>query len=212
MEQYAIVSLNVGKPETLFFEGKQLQSAINKVPVEGTIFLSKLHCEGDVQVNLVHHGGVDKAICFYSYKHYSYWEQFLGKSLSVGAFGENVTVESLTEEDVCIGDIFQLGEALLQVSQPRQPCAKLGMKHQSKELVKQVQQTGYSGFYCRVIKEGGISKQDNLILKERHPSKISIAYINNAMFRDDFELKEIERIIAVEELSESWRIPLSQKL
>ncbi|MBJ8032143.1 MOSC domain-containing protein, partial [Bacillus cereus group sp. N21] len=84
---------------------------------------------GDGQADLVHHGGVDKAVCVYSGEHYSYWEETLNQDLEYGAFGENITVSGMREEDVCIGDTFELGEAIVQVTQPRQPCFKLAKKY-----------------------------------------------------------------------------------
>ncbi len=129
-----IVSLNVGKPKVMNNNGKEVLSGIYKTPVDKLLYLSKLNFEGDQQADLVHHGGVDKAICVYPFEHYSYWEKDLNLTLNYGAFGENLTVKGMTEDRVHIGDIFQLGSAIVQVSQPRQPCFKLAKRYNIKDL------------------------------------------------------------------------------
>ncbi len=101
--------------------------------------LSLLNLDGDEQADLVHHGGRDKAVCVYCVEHYPYWESLTGTTLSFGAFGENVTVGGLTELEAYIGDTFQWGDAIVQISQPRQPCFKLAAKHGWPELPKQVE-------------------------------------------------------------------------
>lgn len=167
--QYKIVSINVAKPKTVLYKGKEVSTGIFKKPVEHPVYLSFLNFEGDGQANLVHHGGKDKAVCAYSYEHYSYWEKKLGRSLEYGSFGENLTMIGMVEEEVCIGDIFQLGEALVQVSQPRQPCYKLSIKLSVQDLPNQIQNTGFTGFYCRVLQEGWVEKNSPVRLISRHP-------------------------------------------
>lgn len=153
-KEYEISSIYVGSPEVCEFEGKKVETAIFKRPAGSPVFLSRTNFDGDKQADLVHHGGADKAVCVYPADHYPYWENALGEKLPQAAFGENLSVKGLTEQDVCIGDIFKLGEALVQVSQPRQPCFKLAKKLNVKDMVLKVRDTGYSGFYFRVLEEG----------------------------------------------------------
>jgi MOSC domain-containing protein YiiM len=212
VQDFAIVSINVGKPMNLHFNGKELLTAIHKKPVSEPIFLSFLHFAGDGQADLVHHGGKDKAVCVYPYDHYAYWEKELGRELEAAAFGENLTVKGLVEEDVCIGDVFQLGEAIVQVSQPRQPCHKLAKKHNVEDLPLRVQNTGYTGFYFRVLKEGWVTKESFLRLLNRHPLGVTVSFANHIMYHDKSNKDGIERILRVNELSESWRAILRKRL
>lgn len=207
-----IVSLQIGKPQVINFDGQEINTGIYKAPVNQPIFLSSLHFAGDGQADLVHHGGVDKAVCVYCFEHYPYWEGELGKSLEPGAFGENITVTGLLEQDVYLGDIFQLGEALVQISQPRRPCYKLAKRHARADLPVLVQETGYTGYYFRVLKEGMVSPRDTIKLKERPVKSISVADANQIMYRDRNNREAIEQILAVESLSASWQRTFQKRL
>lgn len=202
---YELVSINVGMPENMTYQGEVISTGIDKQPIAKPIFLFKTGLEGDGQADLVHHGGEDKAICVYPYVHYSYWAKELKRPLSYGAFGENLTVDGLTEEVVCIGDVFELGEALVQVTQPRQPCHKLAKKHNEIYLPKWVQDSGYTGFYFRVLREGWVSGEKSMKLVERHPKNVTVAYANRMMHHEKANIEGMKRILEVEELSLSWR-------
>ncbi len=153
-----VESLNIGLPKKEIFHGREIITGICKQPVTGRLHLERSGFEGDGVGDLKHHGGNDKAVCVYSLEHYPYWEDVLGIKLPAAAFGENLTVSDLKEEDICIGDIFELGTALLQVSQPRQPCRTLAARYGRDDLVKLVADSGYTGFYFRVLKEGIVEK------------------------------------------------------
>ncbi|MGO0058922.1 MOSC domain-containing protein [Brevibacillus fluminis] len=207
-----IVSINVGQPTTMTYEGKELETGIFKQPVEGAVFLSKLNFAGDGQADLKFHGGVDKAVCVYSHEHYPFWERELNRPMSYGAFGENLTVTGMTEDLVCIGDTYQLGEAVVQVTQPRQPCHKLAKRYDVADMPVKVQNVGFTGFYFRVLQEGHVSKEDRPVLIERHPAKLSVAFANQIMHHDKKNQEGIRQLLAVEELSASWRKTLSNRL
>lgn len=209
---YEIASINVGKPKSFVYNGKELLSGIQKKPVHEPVFLSFLHFSGDGQADLVHHGGKDKAVCVYSYDHYPFWEKELGRPLDWAAFGENLTVKGLVEEDVCIGDTYQLGEAIVQVSQPRQPCHKLAKKHGIADLPLRIQNSGYTGFYFRVLKEGWVAKDSCLMLLDRHPLAVSVSFANRILYKDQSNKEGIEKILRVEELSDSWREMFQKRL
>lgn len=211
-KKYALESLNVGQPRKVLYNGREIETGIYKEPVDRQLFLSKTNFEGDGQADLVHHGGEDKAVCVYSYDHYSFWENALSIRLEPGAFGENLTVRRLTEEDVYIGDVYQLGEAVVEVSQPRQPCFKLAMKHQVNDLPVQVQNTMFTGFYFRVLKEGKVSKEDALELIESQANGVSIAAANHIKYHDKQNTEAIMRILEVKALSESWRSSFEKRL
>lgn len=200
-----IVSINVGQPKTVSCQKKNLLTGIYKSPAPGPVFLTRLHFEGDGQADLVHHGGMDKAVCVYPHEHYSYWESVMGQALPPAAFGENLTIRGLTEQQVCIGDTFRLGEAVVQVSQPRQPCFKLSVKLGRPDLPLQVQNTGYTGYYFRVLEEGRVSKEDVLIPIDRLPNPITIAYANRIMHQEKTNWAAMEELLQVEALSASWK-------
>lgn len=205
MKKGELVSINVGKPKQATFQNRELSTGIFKKPVDEPIFLSRLNFDGDAQADLVHHGGVDKAVCVYPFEHYGYWENELRQTLPIAAFGENLTTRGLLETDVCVGDVFQLGEAIVQVSQPRQPCYKLSMRYGDSNLPLKVQQTGYTGYYLRVLEEGVVAPTDRFILVEKHPKGITVAFANEIMHRDKNNAQAILQILEVEELSANWR-------
>ena len=127
--EWKVASINTGLPMPLKHGEKTILSGIFKTAREGAIRFGETGPDGDGQGDLVHHGGSDKAACVYFHTHYPYWQEKLGANLPYGAFGENITLESGTEEDLLIGDILQAGGLIVQVSQPRQPCFKLGLRH-----------------------------------------------------------------------------------
>ncbi|HDX9589387.1 TPA: MOSC domain-containing protein [Bacillus pseudomycoides] len=207
-----IISLNIGTPQKLQFQGKEIKTGLFKESVNRPLYLSTLNFEGDGQADLKHHGGKDKAVCVYAFEHYPYWEQELAQQLPYGAFGENLTVTGLLESDVCIGDIYKTGEALVQVTQPRQPCYKLSYRYDRKDFPLLVQNTGFTGFYVRVLEEGTVSPSDEMKLIEQNEHHITIAFANEMMHHDKHNIKGIKSILAVDSLSESWRNTFTKRL
>ncbi len=132
--------------------------------------------------------------------------------LDYGAFGENLTIKGLLESDVCIGDVFKLGKAIVQVSQPRQPCYKLSIKYGVPDMPLKVQQTGYTGFYFRVLEEGVVSKADGLSLLHHHPKAITVSFANRIMHQEKDHIEGIKQILEVEELSVNWRNTFLKRL
>lgn len=212
MVQRRILSLNIGMPLKMEYQGKELETGIYKEATEEELFLSFTNLRGDGQADLRYHGGKDKAICVYPFEHYAYWENQLNRPLSFGAFSENFTSLGLLEPEVCIGDIFAVGSSILQVSQPRQPCHKLAKKFNVTDLAVQVQGTGFTGFYFRVLQEGFVNKTDLVILKERNEHQITIQFANQLMHHDKENQNGIQKILAVQGLSNSWFHTLSKRL
>ncbi len=200
-----VESLNTGLPKKEIFHGREIITGICKQPVTGPLRLDRSGFEGDGVGDTKHHGGSDKAVCVYSLKHYPYWEDVLGIKLPVAAFGENLTVSDLKEEDICIGDVFELGTALLQVSQPRQPCRTLAARYGRDDLVKLVADSGYTGFYFRVLKEGIVQKGARLILKEKEPLGITVSFASHTYHHNRKNCEAIEKVLAVPALSASWQ-------
>jgi len=200
-----VESLNVGLPKKEIFNGKEVLTGICKTPVAGQVNLKKLGFENDGVADLKHHGGSDKAVCVYSTEHYGYWEKILGIKLPNAAFGENLSISNLREDDVCIGDIFQIGTALVQISQPRQPCNTLALRYGRNDMLKLVIDCGYTGFYLRVLKEGIVERGSRLILKKRDHPRITVSFANNVYHHDKNNCQAIKEVLAVRALSTSWR-------
>lgn len=200
-----LVSLNVGQPGPLAYRGKQVLSGFRKTPASQALWLGDTGLEGDAQADLKNHGGPEKAVCVYPLEHYPYWRERLERPLEPAAFGENFSTEGLLEPAVRIGDVYRVGEAVVQVSQPRQPCFKLAARHGVKELAAWVQETGFTGFYFRCLKPGEVSAGDEVSLLERPENGVSLAEANRVMHHDRRDLAGIERLLAIPELSASWR-------
>jgi MOSC domain-containing protein YiiM len=207
-----VISINVGKVQQFSYGNKQVESGIYKNPVNKPVFVNTFNIEGNKQADLIHHGGKDKAICVYCFEHYSFWEKQLERTLNPGTFGENLTVAGMTEETVCIGDIFQIGEALLQVSVPRQPCYKVAMKMGVSDLPNKMKETGFTGFYMRVLKEGYIHPHDDLKLVHRHENEITVSFVNQIKYHDKENLGALKKLANLEELEENWRTSFQKLL
>lgn len=207
-----VISVNIGAPKTVMIDGKPFTTGIYKKPVMEPLFVTKHNFVGDGQADLVHHGGYDKAICAYPSEHFAEWEKRYHRPFSPGAFGENLTLEGLTEAQACIGDIFSVGTAVIQLSQPRQPCFKLAKRHGLPDLPLAVQQTGRTGFYFRVLQEGIIQQGDKLTLVERSQTQLSIQYVNHIYYVEKTDGEAMQKIIAEPALSESWRKAFAARL
>ncbi|NIL33237.1 MOSC domain-containing protein [Bacillus thuringiensis] len=210
--EYQLLSLNIGLPKEVTYGGKVIHTGINKKQVKEPVYLSFVKFNGDGQADLVHHGGVDKAVCVYTGDHYPYWEKELNQDLVYGAFGENITVSGMSEEDVCIGDTFELGQAIVQVTQPRQPCFKLAKKYNIPKLPLYFQETGYTGFYFRVLKEGWVSSVDTLKRLQSDPKGVSVAFANRIMHKEKQNIEGVKRILEVNALSNSWRKSFEKRI
>ncbi|OYD57772.1 hypothetical protein CGZ90_12115 [Fictibacillus aquaticus] len=206
-----VKSLNVGMPGLLQVNGKEVRSAFVKTPSEQPVFLHSLNFEGDGQGNLEVHGGVDKAACAYPYEHYPHWEKELGAVMPAASFGENLTLTGMTEDSVCIGDIWRMGEAVLQVSEPRQPCAKLGARHNRPDLVKKVADTGFTGYYFRVLQEGYVQKGDYAVLEQRPYPGVTVQFVNGAIYKKP-ERADLERILQCDALASGLRQSFEKKM
>ena len=211
-----VESIQVGRPQHFASEGdpfKPWSSAIIKESVSGTVWLSATSLDGDSQADLVHHGGADKAVLAYSAEHYPDWRQSMNiPLLPFGAFGENFTVNRLTEADVCIGDTWQVGgEAVVQVSQPRQPCWKLSRRWRIKSLALDVQQTGRTGWYFRVLTEGMVAGGMSLTLRERPYPDWTIERANRVMHAEKSDIAAALELGAIPLLSQNWRTTLTRR-
>jgi MOSC domain-containing protein YiiM len=181
-----ILSVNLGRAAKLAIGQPQEQqyvfSAIGKTPAGGAVQLGKLGLAGDEQADLSVHGGLDKAVYAYPFEHYPFWQQQLRAArlpavLTAGAFGENLTLQGILETDVWVGDRLQCGEVLLQVTEPRTPCYKFNVRLGFSHAVKVMVQSGYSGFYLRVLQTGTLQAGAGVTLQPG-PRQVSIAQLN----------------------------------
>jgi MOSC domain-containing protein YiiM len=162
-------SVNVGQPRPLAHRRGVGRSAIFKEPVDGPRWLGELGLEGDTQVDRRFHGGPSKAVCVYPLEHLRDWHDRLGE-LGPGAFGENFTTVGIDEASVRLGDVYAVGAALVQVTNPRVPCFKLAARHGSTRLPSWIRANGWTGFYLRVLRPGAVQAGDALALVERDPA------------------------------------------
>jgi MOSC domain-containing protein YiiM len=208
----SVEGLQVGKPVVHVWQNKEWTSGIAKAPAEGKVYLGVEGFEGDGQADLVNHGGRDKAVCVYSLEHYPYWKEALGSPMNPSAFGENITAAGMTEDAVYIGDIFRAGDAVVQISQPRQPCYKLGYKYGRTDMPLLVQNSGYTGYYFRVLEEGLVAKGDPIILLERSAYGITVSDANRVMYQERTNRQAMEQMLAIPELSSSWRQTFTKRI
>ncbi|MGG1636481.1 MOSC domain-containing protein [Paenibacillus sp. FSL K6-3182] len=212
IETAKLVSLNIGMPKSITHGSKEVLTGIYKQPSQATHALSTIGLEGDGQGDTIHHGGPDKAVCVYFEQRYAYWREKYEEPFDYGAFGENFTLSSWTEGDLCIGDIIQADDVILQVSQPRQPCYKLGLRHKLPELPGHVQREGYTGLYFRVLQEGHIQAGMTFEIKYKHPARKTVMEANRVMYRDKDDIKGIRELLDVKELAASWQEQLGARL
>jgi MOSC domain-containing protein YiiM len=170
-----LLSVNVGCIQAVPYRGRQIATGIFKHAVDGPVMVRALNLDGDQQADPSVHGGVDKAVYLYPAEHYEAWRLELDRELAYGHFGENLTVTGLLEEDVRIGDQLQVGEALLEVTQPRVPCFKLGIKMGDQHFLRRFLESGRSGFYCRVLCEGTVEAGQQIELIYRDTAMPAIA-------------------------------------
>ncbi|MCT1541469.1 MULTISPECIES: MOSC domain-containing protein [Lysinibacillus] len=206
-----IYTLTVGMPKELVdSKGRSMITGIEKQRVQ-EVYLSSQGFEGDEVADKKHHGGPDRAVCLYPAEHYIQWEQELGKTLPVAAFGENLTVTNMLESDVCIGDIYKIGDAVIQITQGRIPCSTIDRYTEANTLLKRLIETGYTGFLARVLEEGTICADSTIELVEKHPARISVLYCNEVYFKnnDAIAMKQIQ---AVDALAEDWKEKLEKRI
>lgn len=200
-----LISINVGQPREVHWQGKTVTTGIFKEPVSGPVRLRPLNLEGDRQADLTVHGGVDKAIYIYPAEHYDYWRGELpDMQLPWGMFGENFTTKGLLEDQVNIGDRFRIGTAELMVTQPRLPCYKLGLKFGRVDMVKRFLASRRTGFYLAVLQEGDVKAGDVIELVSRDENNVTVADIVRLYAFQKDDVATMWRAMQVEALPAGW--------
>jgi len=201
-----LLSVNVGLPATSPWRGGLLRSAIHKRPVSGRVRLGRHNLEGDGQADLQHHGGPHQALYACAQEHYAWWARRLERDdLQPGHFGENLTIRGLLEDEVCIGDVYRVGDTLLQVSQPRIPCHKLAYRLGRPDFVQEFIEAQRSGRYLRVLQTGqlGAGGCGTLVEREAQPMSVRAVFRLRLLQRDDDEARA--RAARLHALSPEWR-------
>lgn len=181
-----VISINAGLPRDLEWRGQIVQTSIFKEPVSGTVKVRRLNIDGDQQSDLTVHGGVDKAVYVYPSEHYAFWRQELPSlEFPLGAFGENFTTTGLDEKSTHIGDRLRIGTAEFVVTQPRMPCYKLGIRFGRPDMIKRFLQSGRTGFYLAVTREGEVTAGDGIALIASDPDAIKVAEVVRLWRADD---------------------------
>ncbi len=175
-----VISVNIGEKRTIKWKHKVYETGIFKHPVKESIFLGEKDVENDHVIDRRYHGGIEKAVYAYGANHYAYWKDLYSNlEFSYGMFGENLTIDHLNEEEIFVGSTYQLGETTIQVTKPREPCVKLGIRFQDAKVIKQFWNTTKSGVYFKILKVGKVAKNDELILLEEAKTSPSIAEVYN---------------------------------
>ncbi|QUW22958.1 MOSC domain-containing protein [Sporosarcina sp. Marseille-Q4063] len=207
-----IHNLSIGIPQKMIYEnGKEMNTGICKESVNDA-FLTKDGFQGDGVANLLFHGGSDRAVCIYPYEHYKLWESEFKTTLPASTFGENLTVMNMLEKDVHIGDIFQVGEAVIQVTQSRIPCSTITKRTKLPLLLKRMVETGYTGYLCRVLEEGLVRKDSQITLLKQHREGLSVLVANDIYFQRLKDKESIQKLLNIQELATSWRESLIKRL
>ncbi|RXT06253.1 MOSC domain-containing protein [Ammoniphilus sp. CFH 90114] len=206
-----IVYTGVGMPRKMVFNGNEMNTGICKDEVE-QIIVNDESCEGDGVANTNFHGGPDRVVCVYPYEHYGKWEKEFQTSLPPCAFGENLTIKGLTESEACIGDIYQVGEAVLQITQGRIPCQTISKRTGIQPILQRIVETGFTGYFFRVLQSGIIRKDSTVSLIQRHPLQVTVLFANQILFHDKKNESAIRQILEVDELASVWRDKLSKQL
>lgn len=209
MKDIDILSVNIlGKAELLVSDHQSAKSAYRKTSIEtGSIELGMMGFAGDMVQDTKHHGGNDKAICCYNSDHYSKWKIELGLDLNPGAFGENLTLggPNADEQRVFIGDRYRLGEAEVEVSEPRGPCYMIGIRYNYKKFPLHLQESGLTGFYLRAIRPGLVRNTDKLVHLSSHPERISVMDVNYIRYHDPQNKEWLLRLVNLNVLTLEWR-------
>lgn len=191
-----ILSTNIAKPTTITWRGKQEQTGIYKTPTNKPIFLGQHDVQGDTVSDRKHHGGEFKACYIFSAAHYSYWQNlYPNLNWDYGMMGENLTISGFNETQIHVGDIYKVGNALVQITQPREPCYKFGIKFGTQKVVKQFIEHGYPGTYLRVLEEGYVTKGDAFTLVSKAPNSLTVFELYNLIYAKTKDQKLLQLAI-----------------
>lgn len=201
-----LLSVNVGLPRDIDWRGRTVHTAIWKRPVQGRRMARRLNIDGDGQGDLAGHGGEHRAVFVYQIDSYHYWRRQLGRDdFTHGQFGENFTVDGLSDHEVCIGDQYRIGSALLEVTQPRVTCYRVGMRMSEPQMAALLVAQGRPGFYLRVLQEGEVAAGDEIVQVAEGPERMTVFEINALLYMPGHSRGQLERALRIPALSAGWR-------
>jgi len=201
-----LLSVNVGLPRDVTWNGKTVHTAIWKSPVAGRPMARKLNLVGDGQGDLAGHGGEQRAVFVYQMDAYHFWEQFLGrKDFVFGQFGENFTVEGLPDNEVCIGDRYRIGGAIFEVTQPRVTCYRVGIRMNEPRMAALLVAQHRPGFYFRVLQEGPVGAGDDIVKITDGPERLNVADVDALLYLPGHSREQLERALRIPALSKGWQ-------
>jgi ferredoxin-NADP reductase/MOSC domain-containing protein YiiM/ferredoxin len=201
-----LLSVNVGLPRDVTWNGKTVRTSVWKSPVDGRRMVRKLDVDGDAQADLAGHGGEQRAVFVYQMDSYNYWERFLGRNdFTYGQFGENFTVEGLPDNEVCIGDRYRIGGAEFEVTQPRVTCYRVGIRMNEPRMPSLLVAHHRPGFYFRVLQEGEVGAGDDIAKIADGPEKITVADIDALLYLPGHSSEELQRALQIPALSKGWQ-------
>lgn len=206
-------SVNVAEPRMVSYRGQAVATGIFKEPVASRVAIRRLSLDGDVQVDRRYHGGLNKAVYAYPLEHYTGWAAIVGRELSSGQFGENLTTEGLLEDEVCLADVYRIGTAVLEVTMPRTPCFKLGIKMADPTFPKKFLASGKLGIYFRVLEEGEVAAGDAIERIRRDDDPVTLRSLWHLCFVDEANADLAARILSrYPLLGGEWRNPLEHRV
>jgi ferredoxin-NADP reductase/MOSC domain-containing protein YiiM len=201
-----LLSVNVGLPRDVTWNGKTVRTSVWKSPVDGRRMVRKLDVDGDAQADLAGHGGEQRAVFVYQMDSYNYWERFLGRNdFTYGQFGENFTLEGLPDNEVCIGDRYRIGGAEFEVTQPRVTCYRVGIRMNEPRMPSLLVAHHRPGFYFRVLQEGEVGAGDDIAKIADGPEKITVADIDALLYLPGHSSEELQRALQIPALSKGWQ-------
>src|SRR4051812_33388605 len=201
-----LLSVNVGLPRDIQWNGRTVHTAIWKRPVAGRVRVRRLNLDGDGQGDLGGHGGEQRGVLVYQLASYDHWARALGmEGLPPGAFGENFTVEGLPDDEVCIGDRFSIGTALLEVTAPRVTCYRVGLRLREPRMAALLVEHGRPGFYLRVLREGEVAAGDDALRGARAGPAVTGAAIDALLYLPGRSRVDLQRAVTIPALSPGWR-------
>ncbi|MGB5236746.1 MAG: MOSC domain-containing protein [Flavobacteriaceae bacterium] len=206
-----VISTNLASSREILWKGNKISTGIYKSPVEGHIYLKSEHVENDLIADRKVHGGIHKACYLFSSQEYSYWKPlYPNLDWDWGMFGENLTVDGLDESAVFIGDIYKIGTAEVEVSQPREPCFKLGVRFGNQGILAQFIERSFPGFYVRILKEGKVSHGDPISLISRSPVELTIKEFFELLFSKEKNQEKLQMALSNEAIPERKRLKLKR--
>jgi ferredoxin-NADP reductase/MOSC domain-containing protein YiiM len=201
-----LLSVNVGLPRDVTWNGKTVRTSVWKSPVDGRRMVRKLDVDGDAQADLAGHGGEHRAVFVYQMDSYHYWERFLGRNdFTFGQFGENFTVEGLLDNEVCIGDRYRIGGAVFEVTQPRVTCYRVAIRMNEPRMPALLVAHHRPGFYFRVLQEGEVGAGDDIVKITDGPERISVADVDALLYLPGHSSEQLQRVLRIPALSNGWR-------